>query len=72
MLDVKERVMRSINERVMLGMRLHEDFEVDEGLIIMKVPGGWIYKILEIEGETDHDKCPTVRAAVFVPEPAYG
>jgi len=71
MLNVKERVMRSINERVMLGMKLHEDFEVHEELIIMRVPGGWIYKIIEIGGETDYDKCPTVRAAVFVPEPAY-
>lgn len=50
----------------MLDMPLHEHLKVDGGTCILRVPGGWIYEILD-----DYDNnSPETYTRTFVPEPA--
>lgn len=42
--------MRTKKHTELLEMKLHEEKEIDTDTIILRVPGGWVYKIYASSG----------------------
>jgi hypothetical protein len=38
--------MKTVDERSIYHMSLHEKLVVDDNWIVMRVPGGWIYNVM--------------------------